>query len=53
MTEEEAVTKMQEIMHHDIESAHMEADDILCSLLISLGYQRLIEVYRQIDKWYA
>jgi len=37
----------------DIEVAHIDADGILCELLIELGYGKLIELYNEVDKWYA
>ena len=37
----------------DIEVAHIDADGILCELLIELGYGKIIELYNEIDKWYA
>lgn len=37
----------------DEEVAHSLADDILCDLLINLGYIELVDAYNDIDKWYA
>lgn len=37
----------------DIESAHGDADDILCKILIDLGYPQIVEAYRRVPKWYA
>lgn len=37
----------------DTEVAHVEADDILCGVLIELGYENLVEAYEKIRKWYA
>lgn len=37
----------------DTETAHANADDILCWLLEDLGYKRVVSVYRKIKKWYA
>ena len=37
----------------DSELNHVEADDILCEFLEKLGYKRLVDVYRLVDKWYA
>ena len=37
----------------DIEETHGKADDILCEVLRKLGYNRLVELYEKIDKWYA
>ena len=38
---------------HDREHAHTTADDILCELLLDLGYKDVVEEYEKIDKWYA
>ena len=38
---------------YDREDAHMDADDILCNMLIELGYIDIVEEYKSIPKWYA
>ena len=35
------------------EQAHIEADNVLCSLLVTLGYKDLIDVYQSVGKWYS
>ena len=37
----------------DAESAHADADDVLCDLLKALGYNRVVEEYDKVKKWYA
>lgn len=37
----------------DTESAHFRADDLLCMLLIQLGYGDVVAEYVDIEKWYA
>lgn len=37
----------------DTESAHARADDLLCMLLIQLGYGDVVTEYVDIEKWYA
>jgi hypothetical protein len=37
----------------DIESNHIEADEILCDLLEDLGYQNLVNEFKKLKKWYA
>ena len=37
----------------DIEVAHIKADDILCRILLDLGYDEIVEAYDAVDKWYA
>lgn len=54
MTKEKAIQMLkQEQQNFDIEAAHAKADDILCKLLISLGYQDVVAEYNKVDKWYA
>jgi len=50
----ESVEKMKEcVNNNDIELAHVEADDILCDVLTKLGYEELVDVYKNVKKWYA
>jgi hypothetical protein len=37
----------------DTESAHCDADGLLCDLLIELGYDKVVAAYQEIEKWYA
>lgn len=37
----------------DVESAHEDADNVLCDLLKDLGYDRVVEEYNKVEKWYA
>jgi hypothetical protein len=37
----------------DTEAQHSLADDLLCTLLIQLGYPDVVSEYVAIDKWYA
>jgi hypothetical protein len=37
----------------DTEVDHGKADELLCDLLDSLGYDEGITIYREIEKWYA
>ena len=37
----------------DPEAAHVEADEILENLLIELGYEDVIKLYRDVPAWYA
>ena len=55
MTREEAINELRECekMVSDPEGAHSMADDILCKLLISLGYQDVVDEWDKIEKWYA
>jgi hypothetical protein len=37
----------------DFEAGHAKADDILCQLLESLGYQDVVEAFKKVGRWYA
>ena len=37
----------------DVESAHADADTVLCDLLKALGYEKIVEEYDKVEKWYA
>ncbi len=39
--------------HGDLEIAHSDADDILCELLVSLGYQQTVDEWDAVEKCYA
>ena len=39
--------------NEDIESAHADADDVLCDLFLKLGYTKIVEEYNKVSKWYA
>ena len=54
MTREEALAELAEIKKDtDREAAHMDADHVLCRLLMSLGYEDVVDAYHNIGKWYA
>ena len=65
MTEQEALNKLMEIMQRqasepyrnentgDWEDDHHEADRVLCKLLVALGHEQVVEMWRNIHKWYA
>lgn len=35
------------------EGAHIDADEILCKFLISLGYDKVAETFDNVRKWYS
>ena len=37
----------------DVEDNHLTADRFLCGFLQELGYDRVVEVYDLIEKWYT
>lgn len=49
-----AIKKLLECAKNDdIEIAHIDADNALCNLLIVLGYENIVNLYRKVSKWYA
>lgn len=54
MTPEEAMTALAPLAHvSDIEVAHMQADEIICSLLRFLGHGDVVDAWGKVEKWYA
>jgi hypothetical protein len=46
--------KLRELANNDdIEIAHAEADLILCNILIEYGHEETVNLWKNIDKWYA
>jgi hypothetical protein len=37
----------------DIEMVHSIADEVLCDLLLELGYELVVEEYKKVPKWYS
>jgi hypothetical protein len=44
---------MIECKNYESEQGHIEADSILCELLIELGYKDIVETFEKLDKWYS
>ena len=56
MTPKEFAKEMQNICllsHDDREIAHCDADDLLCQVLRELGYGEGVDIFEEMDKWYA
>lgn len=54
MTPEEFKAEMAKIAEEvDIETGHINADDLMCQVLVSFGYQDGVEIYKGLTKWYA
>jgi hypothetical protein len=56
MSPEEFKKAMQEIREKfggDEEAAHDKMDNLICDLLVTLGYSEGIEIFKRQDKWYA
>jgi hypothetical protein len=43
----------EQYRNDDYESAHSNADDLLCDLLLELGYDEVVEAWDGVGKWYA
>ena len=37
----------------DLSKPHEKADEILCNLLMDLGFKDIVDVYKSFDKWHA
>lgn len=54
MTKEQAIEKLKELQKNgDYESAHGDADEVLCELLKALGYEDVVAEWDKVGKWYA
>jgi hypothetical protein len=54
MTRENAIAQLKECQGDtDTECAHSKADDVLCELLVALGYRDVVKEWGKVDKWYA
>ena len=54
MTPEEFETEMDYIARmSDIETRHMEADELMCKALEELGFGRGVEIFEHISKYYV
>lgn len=54
MTREKALSELSEIAKSsDQEVTHVDADEVLCQLLVALGYQDVVNAWDEIPKWYA
>ena len=57
MTPDEFYKRMADIYgdsdYYDIEEGHLRADELICDVLKSLGYEKGIELFENADKWYA
>lgn len=54
MNKKEAIEELKgEQENQDFESAHINADRILCDFLESRGYRDVVEAWQGVGKWYA
>ena len=56
MTRETAIAALEacrQLAENDPELAHVEADEVLRALLLSLGYEDVVEAYDRAINWFA
>lgn len=56
MSREEALAALADLRtkkSRDCEHQHIVADEILCDLLRTLGYEDVVAEWEKIEKWYA
>ena len=59
MTPEEFAERMKRIredddnIYLDWEGSHIAADNLICELLRELGYQKGVEIFEDMPKWYS
>ncbi len=53
LNDNEAAEKMAACGKADSEIGHGMADDLLCEILMSLGYTKTVEEFHKLHKWYA
>ncbi len=44
---------MKKATDNDAENGHIEMDDLMCTLLRSLGYGDGVNIFENFNKWYA
>lgn len=54
MTKEQAIQELKDAQAMpSVRDAHVEADDVLCKLLVALGYADVVKEYAKVEKWFA
>ena len=57
MNKDQAIAKLNALAAGDSESAHVQADEILCAVLAANGFEDVAEAYKKADLrvefWYA
>jgi len=48
-----ALSDALELGKGDPEIAHVNADEVLCELLTSLGFTDVVKEFKKVPKWYA
>ena len=54
MTPKEAALRMKDIIENNgTEDGHIEADELMTTILRELGYGEMVDLYEAEDWWYA
>lgn len=51
--DEEYAGYIESLPHQNVEGAHIQADEYLVSLLKELGFEKTVEEFESMHKWYA
>lgn len=49
----EKMAEIRAIYKGDPELCHIKMDELMCELLIKLGYEAGVNVFNSIDRWYS
>lgn len=49
----EKLDEIEELYEGDTEVLHSKADELLCDLLLDIGYPKVVEKFKSLPKWYA
>ena len=47
------VLRVEAVRQGNEEESHVEADELLCALLSTLGFDDVVKRFKSIPKWYA
>lgn len=50
---EKAMMNLAEQWDLDIELRHCEMDDLMCKVLVNLGYGKGVNIFEASERWYA
>lgn len=50
---EKEMAELKEKYGYDEEAVHDEMDKLMCEVLISLGYEKGVEIFDSTNKWYV
>lgn len=51
--EDVILDQLKSLNSSDIETDYEKADTLLCDLLTHLGYEKHVEAWKEVKKWYA